>query len=194
MLPDLPASVPDPSQPAEFRIFRQPETGGSVNLEKRYAILYTRKRSGGHLTPRKVPMTNQLYEVLLRRYENRDPEKPWVFWHTFWDNKSGQWKSGPYYDRHNIMRTLCKKAGVPYFRFHALRHSGASTRENNNVPTGAIQRILGHTNRSTTEIYLHVLDEAEREAIATFERARQKSQKVSHDSHTTGKGLQPPSL
>jgi integrase len=51
-----------------------------------------------------------------------------------------------------IIKITCKKAGVKYFRFHALRHSGASIMDNSNVPIGAIQRILGHENRTTTEI------------------------------------------
>ena len=32
-------------------------TWSDVNFEQRYVILYTRKKKGGHLTPRKVPMT-----------------------------------------------------------------------------------------------------------------------------------------
>ncbi|MBF0622712.1 MAG: tyrosine-type recombinase/integrase, partial [Magnetococcales bacterium] len=62
-----------------------------------------------------------------------------------------------------------------YFRFHAIRHSGASVMENGNVPIGSIQRVLGHENRSTTEIYLHGLSGADREAMEAFELARQKS-------------------
>ena len=69
---------------------------------------------------------------------------------------------------------------MPYFRFHPIRHSGASVMDNNNVPTGAIQRILGHKNRTTTEIYLHSLGEGEREAIETLEAVRER--KVSHRS------------
>ncbi|MDZ7598553.1 MAG: tyrosine-type recombinase/integrase [Desulfobacterales bacterium] len=42
------------------------------------------------------------------------------------------------------MRTLCKKAGVKYFRYHALRHYGASMLDSARVPIGSIQRILGH--------------------------------------------------
>jgi tryptophanyl-tRNA synthetase len=57
------------------------------------------------------------------------------------------------------MITLCKKAGVKYFRYHAFRHFGASTLDNANVNIGEIQRILGHENRSTTEIYLHSIGE-----------------------------------
>ncbi len=78
------------------------------------------------------------------------------------------------------MKTLCKKAGVKYFRFHPIRHSGASILDYNNVSTGSIQRILGHENRTTTEIYLHSIGEAEKEAMETFERFREKSHTKSH--------------
>jgi integrase len=37
--------------------------------------------------------------------------------------------------------------------------------DGNNVPIGAIQRILGHENRKTTEIYLHSIGDLERDAI-----------------------------
>jgi len=41
--------------------------------------------------------------------------------------------------------------------------------DGNNVPIGAIQRILGHENRRATEIYLHSIGELERNAIAVGE-------------------------
>ena len=56
------------------------------------------------------------------------------------------------------MKTLCKKADVKYFRYHALRHLGASILDRANVNIGSIQRLLGHENRITTEIYLHSID------------------------------------
>ncbi len=140
-----------------------------VNFDERYVVLFTRKKKGGHLTPRKIPMTRRLYSVLFYRYSQRNTTKPWVFWHTYTSSKSGEKHEGPYQDRKKVMRGLCHKAGVKYFRFHALRHAGASIMERRNVPIGSIQRILGHEKRTTTEIYLHSIGEAEREAMEIFE-------------------------
>ena len=76
------------------------------------------------------------------------------------------------------MRMLCEKAGVRYFRYHALRHFGASQLEQANIPIGSIQRILGHENRATTEIYLHSIGDAERRAIDVLDG------NFSENSHT----------
>ena len=73
-----------------------------------------------------------------------------------------------------MMRTLCQKAKVKYFRFHALRHCGASLMDSADVPIGSIQRILGHEQRTTTEIHRHSIGQSERSAIETFEQAWEK--------------------
>lgn len=160
-----------------------------VDFKGRYVVLYTRKKKGGHLTPRKVPMPNKLFELLSRRYEKRDKRKPWVFWHRYWSSKKKEWIDGPYKNRSHIMKTLCKKAGVKYFRYHALRHFGASLLDQANVPIGSIQRILGHENRTTTEIYLHSIGDAERDAMDVLNAHFEKefSEKVPHQSHTNKK-------
>jgi len=144
-----------------------------VDFKSRHVVLYTRKKRGGHLTPRKIPMTLKLYEVLYRRYTARDTTKSWVFWHRYWNPKEQQWNEGLYKDRKRLMKTLCNKAGVRYFRYHALRHAGASLMENCNISIGVIQKVLGHESRTTTEIYLHNLGGIEREAMAIYEHARQ---------------------
>ncbi len=54
--------------------------------------------------------------------------------------------------------------------------------KNNQSP---IQKILGHENRTTTEIYLHTMGNAERDAIALLDSC---SEEKSHtDSHTEAK-------
>ena len=87
------------------------------------------------------------------------------------------------------MRALCENAGVRYFRYHALRHFGASLLEQANIPIGSIQRILGHENRLTTEIYLHSIGDSERFAMQVLDDGFLGE--ISHtDSHTKNKGLQ----
>ena len=163
-------------------------TWDDVDLRNRSVVLYTRKKKGGHLTPRIIPMTNKLYEILMRRYEKRDKTKPWVFWQTYWKRKTGEKIEGPYIDRKRFMKRLCKKAGVKHFTFHALRHFGASVLDSKNVNIGSIQRILGHENRTTTEIYLHSFGVSEREAmdILDLETNEQVEEKPHTKPHTFG--------
>jgi integrase len=150
-------------------------TWDDVDFKQLTVTLYTRKKRGGHLTPRKVPMTLRLQNILKRRHADRKNDIPWVFWHEFTSSKTRERKIGPYAERKKIMRTLCQKAGVRYFRFHALRHASASVMDSKNVPIGAIQRILGHENRTTTEIYLHSIGGSERDAIHALEADSEKS-------------------
>lgn len=155
-------------------------TWDDVDLVSRQVTLYTRKKKGGHLTPRRVPMTNKLYDILARRNEKRDNDKPWVFWHRYKDRNKSIMVVGSFTHRKNLMKGLCKKAGARHFGFHALRHAGASVMDNNNVPIIAIQKILGHENRATTEIYLQGIGDFEKEAMVVYEAAREKSHTDSH--------------
>ncbi len=161
-------------------------TWDDVDLEGRYVILYTRKKKGGHLTPRKVPMTEHLFKILSRRYAQRNKQMPYVFWHTYTSRKTGEQRQGSFRRRKRLMPGLCKKAGVRYFNFHALRHSGASVMDSLGVPIGSIQRILGHEQRSTTEIYLQSLGNSERQAMAVFEEASRNSHTDSHTASMIG--------
>lgn len=86
------------------------------------------------------------------------------------------------------IETLCNRAAVTYFRFHALRHSGASIMDNSGVPLGAIQKILGHENRKTTEIYLHSFGEAEKAAISIMNAPDKNLTQLSHKMRANKKG------
>lgn len=156
-------------------------TWDDINFEERSIILWTRKKRGGHLTPRKVPMTGRLYGIMAKRYRDRDQGKSWIFWQTWWD-RNGQYHEGPYI-RRRFMERLCRDVGVPVFQFHALRHFGASVLDHTGVGIGSIQRLLGHENRSTTEIYLQSIGEAERRAMEVFEETldeEKMTHKVTH--------------
>jgi integrase len=153
-----------------------------VNLKDKYLVLYTRKKRGGHLTPRRIPLNQKLFAIMSKRHENRDKGKPWVFWHRYWSRLINDWVEGPYKDRKMLMITLCANAGVKYFRYHALRHFGASLLDHDMVPITTVQRILGHENRLTTEIYLHSIGDGDRAAVGCLDK---NFNEFSHtDSHT----------
>jgi integrase len=155
-------------------------TWTDVDFAKKCVTLYTRKRENGNLEDRQIPMTENLFEILSRRFETRDHAIPWVFWHTYTSSKTREKMTGPYIDRKKFMKTLCKKAGVPYFRFHRIRHSGASIMDECKVATATIQKMLGHKKRETTEIYLHPIKDSDRAAIAAFETVRAKNPTQNH--------------
>ncbi|MDZ7598554.1 MAG: tyrosine-type recombinase/integrase [Desulfobacterales bacterium] len=54
-------------------------TWQDVNFDARCVTLYTRKKKGGNLTPRSVPMIGKLYEVPSPAIEKRNPEKSGCF-------------------------------------------------------------------------------------------------------------------
>ena len=155
-------------------------TWDDIDFDRNLVTLWTRKRKGGNREPRSVPMIQKLHAILCHRFELRNPEIPWVFWHTYWDRKAAGWVSGPYGERKKLMATLCARAKVKYFRYHALRHLTASVLDDIGVPIGVIQRILGHQNRRTTEIYLHTIGEAERAAMSKLENTRLFQPEPSH--------------
>ncbi len=134
-----------------------------VDFANTTVTLYSRKNKGGHFVGRKIPMTKKLKEVLKRRLKGNNT--PWVFHHTYYSRKVKEWVTGPYASRKRIMTTLCKKAGVKYFRFHPLRHFGASVLLKEGVDRKTIQELLGHANIKTTDIYLHSFEGSDNKAM-----------------------------
>jgi len=120
-------------------------------------------------------MTSKLFEVLSRKYANCDKSIDYVFVHRYWSKKINAFKVDRYKDRKRIMRSLCKKANLPFFNFHQIRHAGASALAKAGVPIIDIKTILGHENIKTTEIYLHSIGSSTREAVKTYESYRENS-------------------
>jgi len=74
------------------------------------------------------------------------PFNEYVFQMNSWRNRKAR-----------LLKSLCEKAGVIPFGFHAIRHLSASVLDQANVSIKTIQLILRHKNISTTSNYLHSL-------------------------------------
>lgn len=62
-------------------------------------------------------------------------------------------------------KNLLKRAGVPYKKFHAIRHTFATEAIRRGVPVKDLQVLMGHTDIATTYIYVHASEETKRSAI-----------------------------
>jgi integrase len=129
-----------------------------VNLTRREIKKWTRKRKSGTYEPVIVYMNDDLYNIMKRRWENRESEM-WVFY-----NKKTKTR---YMHRPKMMKGLCKRAGIsPAFGFHSIRHFIASyLADHEKISKKTIGALLGHKALQTTEIYLHSIDGAERSAV-----------------------------
>jgi integrase len=68
-------------------------------------------------------------------------------------------------DISNKFRWIVKRAGLPYMRFHDLRHTSATILIASGVPVKVVSERLGHCNTSITQdIYTHVLPNMQQQA------------------------------
>ena len=149
-------------------------TWADVNFERRAVTLWTRKRKDGAYEADEIPMNQDLYDALWDSWQKRK-QNQWVFYNE---------KTGTRYNkRPKMMRSLCIRAFAPnlkgkdkakyegpVFGFHDIRHFMASfLADRKKQSTKTVQKLLRHKNHRTTEIYLHSIDEAAREAMRLVE-------------------------
>jgi integrase len=84
-------------------------------------------------------------------------------------------------------RTLTKKAGLPGFRFHDLRHCATQLAENG-TSDSTIMAIAGHVSRRMLERYSHVRMEAKRTAMETLAVS---TRKAGYDTNAVVAGIRP---
>lgn len=132
-------------------------TWKDINFEHRVVTLWTRKRKGGNWEPRHIPMIDELHRILKPMW-NRRLQDEWVFFHK---------REGTRYNRRpKMMRSICKRAGVPLYGFHTIRHFGATfLNDAQGVSVGVVSKILGHKSQRVTEEYLHTIPSSVREAM-----------------------------
>ena len=119
-----------------------------VDLDRRKVRLHTRKRKDGSQQFDWLPMTETLHEAFQSHLAGVSGK--WVFL----DPKSGV----PYLHRDRWMQHLCRKAGVPRFDLHSIRHLSASILVSQQVPLPEVQAVLRHTNLTTTQRYVHRME------------------------------------
>jgi integrase len=89
-------------------------------------------------------------------------------------------------------RTLTKKAGLPGFRFHDLRHCAITQLAEGGTSDSTIMAIAGHVSRRMLERYSHVRMEAKRnamEALATSTKTA--GYDTSHDTNVASTSTRP---
>lgn len=166
-----------------------------IDFNNRIYALHTRKSGSGEIKTTYHEMPNLLHDVLQRRFKNRHPVLPYVFWHTFWDRKKKEWRDDRYINLNRFTERLCKKAKVPKFNLHQLRHlATAILKEKADMGLAKLQRFLRHDRQKTTEIYAGHLETGTKEQtdfLADFwdthlENANKSSTKSSTTTNKKG--------
>jgi integrase len=85
-------------------------------------------------------------------------------------------------------RTLTKKAGLPGFRFHDLRHCAITSLAESGASDSTIMAIAGHVSRRMLERYSHVRMEAKREAVECLSKS---SKMGGYDTNRDTKSAEP---
>ncbi len=83
-------------------------------------------------------------------------------------------------------RSLTKKAGLPGFRFHDLRHCAITQLAESGAADSTIMAIAGHVSRRMLERYSHVRMEAKRTAMEVLSNS---SKMVGYDTNDDTSGL-----
>jgi integrase len=136
-------------------------TWSDVDFTNNRIRLWTRKREGGNREFDWIPMTRRLAQSLREWRETRqsiptiDNDHVFVYLGNY--GFSDAYYGKPFKHRQQLMKRLCKLAGVKHFGFHAIRHLTASILYQNGESVAVIQAVLRHRNPNTTARYLRTL-------------------------------------
>lgn len=128
-----------------------------VDFEKQEILV----RNGKGGKNRKIPISNKLEVILTEYFENirtkRETER------VFATGQTG--KLSEHYVK-TMLRKAIKESGLKKrITCHVFRHSFATNLVKKKVNILVIQKLLGHSNITTTTIYLHADDEDLRNAV-----------------------------
>jgi len=151
-----------------------------VSFDKGFLVLYTRKTSDGAYRGRDIPLNADLKSTLKSMWDRRKQDE-WVFLNE---------KTGTRFTvRPKLMAGLCRRAGIPKYGFHSIRHFISSYLfDKEKIGKATIGKLLGHQSSSTTDIYLHSLDDSLRGAMQKLEGSFLDSQSSSGSGYGSGSG------
>ncbi|MBD5159342.1 MAG: site-specific integrase [Ruminococcus sp.] len=113
---------------------------------------------------RKIAVTPEIIHMLrMLKIMQKSDGNDWIFTD----------KSGNLLNPQRItdgFRRFLKKNGLPVRKFHTLRHTSATLMLYGGVDIKQVQSRLGHGNIKTTQIYLHCLADADREAVGVLQK------------------------
>jgi len=103
-------------------------------------------------------MSDELFDIFQRRYNNRHADVDYVFWHRYWSHSRQDYVEDRFMSLNKFTKRLCEKAAVPLFTLHQLRHLAASILKKQGASLAEMQLFLRHDEQKTTELYAGHLD------------------------------------
>lgn len=125
-----------------------------IDFEQGRICLRSRKTKSRLLEDQWIDLAPMLAESLKWWKDNRHYESEYVFVN---DQKKSKSYGQPYKNRNKTLKTLCRKAGVKAFGFHAMRRYVGSILAKDGVPIQVIQGVLRHKQLAHTERYVRGL-------------------------------------
>lgn len=112
-------------------------------------VLYTRKKRGGHRTPRRVPVGKALAKNLLE-FTGDGPDDGYIFKSANSGHRTKRWAL-------NTQNEAVKACGIKSFSCHGYRHWRACEWAREGLRLSQIKARLGHETLQVTEQYLRSL-------------------------------------
>jgi integrase len=115
---------------------------------------------------REVPLAPAVVSELKTQYSRLADHSPSAL--VFANHQGGPLAPGNL--RKKLLRSACKRAGLPTIDWHTLRHTHGTLLHTQGTPLKVAQAQLGHSHMATTlEVYTHTSTSAQREAVTLLE-------------------------
>ena len=145
----------------------------AINYHKNQVIIFG-KGSKERIVPLATRAVNTLqkYLKLREQFIKKNSESPWLF--PSLTATDGHFTRDAFY---KDLKNLAAECGISPSKVspHVLRHSFATHLLNNDAGLRSVQKMLGHENITTTEIYTHILNQKLTDTVNIKHPLAQKS-------------------